>query len=123
MNEHQLKAKFAKAIEFCKERGIQITNIELFDWTNSKNGLPSSCDPTGAILVQAGLAAPYFPQGWLKNLCTLLEVDSFWLIRFWQGLRTGKVGTLTYLKEGQEIIKNDDARMLGIQILRGYIIG
>lgn len=54
----------------------------MFDWTV----FPPSRSPCGAILLKNNkeyLVKNGFTLGWLKELYLLLDVDYYWLRRFW----------------------------------------
>lgn len=81
-----------EAIEKARGRGIVVNTGAIFDWTEpgpdgvpirNRSEAPSSCDATGAVLLMMG--RPGLTPGWMKALCDYMQVDGFWLWRFWMG--------------------------------------
>lgn len=74
-----------RAVEAARAKGIWVTPGPVFDTsTLTSEGLPVRCDVTGAVLLLMGWNS--LASGWLKAFCTFLDVDVFWLWRFWMGM-------------------------------------
>jgi hypothetical protein len=71
-----------QAIEAARADGLRIIRGGGAAFTNGQNGI-EACDATGAVLYSLGVYS--LDRGWLAVLCDALDVDSFWMWRFWMG--------------------------------------
>ena len=120
-------------VEHCikevKKKGIRIIGGgAIFDWCDDqfppkKSELPSGCDGFGAVLIEKGLVHkfyPGFPEGWLKELCSIVECDSYWWWRFNMGFGYHTHLNLISQKDGKEIIIKDSVSKIGITLYKKY---
>jgi len=74
-----------QAISKAKESGLLICRGPLFIWTGQENSGRDKilgCDGTGAVLWVHDL---HKSEDRVKHLCRILNVDTWWLHRFWFG--------------------------------------
>lgn len=71
-----------RAIADARADGLSIVRGGGAAFTNGPNGT-EAVDATGAVLYSCGVYS--LDRGWLAVLCDALDVDSFWLWRFWMG--------------------------------------
>lgn len=63
----------------------------------------------------------HFETGWLKELCNVLDVDSFWLWRFWMGWdRNFQILVENTAKGGHTTFSRDEVARLGIKLAKEY---
>lgn len=65
-----------------RENGLFIMKSALFYWEGKNNDKLLGCDGTGAVLWMNNLQKSH---NRIEELCRLLEVDTWWLHRFWIG--------------------------------------
>lgn len=117
------EALIAQAIERTRAEGILIRRGAHFDWTIPVVGgipirsvTPTSCNATGAVLWAAGRATE--PHQ-LKILCDLLDVDTWWLYRFWVGFDRNH--QILIMDEDNKITGQDEISKMGIRIGKKYV--
>lgn len=114
--------QFSEAIEKAMADGIAIRRGATFNWTDSSKPIPlrcappSACNATGAILWAAGEAEK--PKQ-MKTLCSLLEVDSWWLYRFGMGFNQNH--QLMVIDQNDKVISVDEVSKLGIRLAKKYV--
>ena len=118
-----------EACIWAAEHGYQIRRGCLFDWTKpGEDGIPvrseqpTACDATGAVLLKNGLGEKFSKEGmykgWVADLCKILDVDGFWLYRFWMGFdRNFQILIVVDEKHS----KTDETARLGIQIAKDFV--
>ena len=100
------------------QQGYKIINGAIFDFSNNSK----ACSVLGAVLVadnKAELFSNGFYPGWLKHLCSLLEVDEEWVFRFSMGYdRTYQIeiDTGKFDKNKRAIYVKDDVSQYGIAL-------
>lgn len=98
---------------------INIVRGHLFSFASNNDVI--ACDATGAILLENKSTLLHFEPGWMKELCKFLDVDSFWLWRFWMGWdRNFQVLVENTSKGGHTTFSRDEVARLGIKLAKEY---
>jgi len=114
--EEQLR----NSIETISLTEIQIVRGPLFIFSESDK--VTACDAIGAVLLVEKSNKLHFESGWLKEACKLLDVDSFWLWRFWMGWdRKFQVLVEHKGKGDHSTFSDDDVAKLGIRLAKQYV--
>jgi hypothetical protein len=102
-----------------KAKGIKLfSGGHWFDLTGKSESKIYSCCAIGAVLLsdpEFVLAEDSSRPGYTKKACEMLEVDWYWLVRFWMGFDRGHQVLLVNDKD-KEI--KDDVSAFGIQLAR-----
>lgn len=86
-----------------------------------KDDIIQSCDAIGAVLLIEKSSKLHFEPGWLKEVTQLLDVDSFWLWRFWMGWDRGFQVLVEHIGKGGHLTSSeDDVAKLGIRLAKEY---
>lgn len=115
-----------EAIQAAQARGIKIVRGAVFNWCDpqdpyKKSIPPSECNAIGAVLLALGkeqLLIDGFPPKWLDCVKAHLDVDDFWVWRFYHGFDRGNCLTFTYTKDGKDYESKDDVSCLGDRLAR-----
>ena len=84
-----------------------------YDFTTT----PWGCDALGALLLQQKLVTkPNGPEGLSGLVKATLDVDDFWLRRFWLGWDRGYQVMITKSEKDKEIESKDDVSAFGISL-------
>lgn len=85
MTDGERRLLILQALQRARGLGIRVAPGPMVHW--SKDRQPIACDATGALALEIGVAVDgRLTSGWLASLCGYLDVDTFWLWRFWMGL-------------------------------------
>lgn len=118
---------FIKAIESVASEGIKIRRGACFDWTQYiqgsptpiKTNTPTSVNATGAVLWFNKREECIGQANELKLLCNLLDVDTWWLYRFWMGFDRNFL--IQIMDDDNKIIGQDEISKLGISLAKKYV--
>lgn len=118
---------FAQAIESAASEGIKIRRGASFDWTQYVQGsstpietnTPTSVNATGAVLWVNGREECIGQSNQIKILCNLLDVDTWWLYRFWMGFDRNYL--VQIMDHEMKIIGQDEISKLGISLAKKYV--
>lgn len=118
---------FTKAIEFAVSEGIKIRRGVCFDWTQYIQGspipittyIPTSVNATGAVLWFNKKEECFGQFGEIKTLCNLLDVDTWWLYRFWMGFDRNFL--IQIMDDDNKIIGQDEISKLGMSLAKKYV--
>ena len=62
-----------------------------------------------------------FKPGWLDYVCDILDVDRFWLYKFWMGWDVGYQILIEHEKNGKTYYTEDEVAKLGIRLAKEYV--
>lgn len=108
-----------RSIELITNPTIKIVRGPLFIF--GPNDEIQGCDAVGAVLLAEQSQKLHFEPGWLKETAQLLDVDTFWLWRFWMGwTRNYQVLVEHTGKGGHTTFSEDEVAKLGIRLAKDY---
>lgn len=113
-----------ESIAFVLAKGVRISQGIWFEFSDGWN--IEACDPLGAVLYKnnlidrsilttEGLVRP----GFIKLVCTHLDIDVMWLRRFWLGFDRGYQVMIVNDKDESET--KDEVAAYGIQLYREFV--
>lgn len=90
-----------------RENGLSLSKGSLFTWEGIGYERLVACDGTGAVLWQNNL---HRSDNRILDLCRLLDVDAWWLHRFWIGWSQNTTLSIVDIRGNNiiEIIGEDD---------------
>lgn len=116
----KIATQLREAIAWAREQGIQIVRGgPWFDWTGPGQSIVA-CDAVGAVLLKNGLVTKPSPTpetpGYMRLAAKQLDVDAFWLRRFWMGWDREHHVTLVIKEKESEKETKDDVSAFGISL-------
>ncbi len=107
-----VESKIKSAIQYAHSKHIKVAPGIWFEFNESRQVI--RCGPLGALLLQhnCNLDVDLARPGFCDKVCEILEVDMFWLRRFWLGFdRNYQVLIETEKKETK-----DEVSAFGIEL-------
>jgi hypothetical protein len=110
-----------QACEKIQAQGIKICRGPWY--TFSADRLVQECCAMGAVLLVAEVPYPedLVKPGFLKEACRILEVDAFWMQRFWMGWDRGHQVKFYSEKNGKTYESDDEVSAFGISLAREFV--
>lgn len=108
-----------EAIDYCIGKGIEIVRGPGLD---RSSGRIEACGWYGAVLIYNKKIDILFKPGWLKEICEILEKDTYWFWRFGYGFNQGRILEVYTEKLGEKIWHKDKVSEQGMRLGKKYFV-
>jgi hypothetical protein len=115
------ETELENACEWSVKNNIKITRGALFDRSAGKEVI--ACDAIGAFLFYRNADKIHMEKGWLKNVCDLLNVDTFWLWNFWMGFDRSFQVMIEKSNGHSTYFEPDKTAKFGIKLAKQFVKG